>query len=446
MVGLAAKFADILDGRRLTSVFQPIIELATSRVVGYEALTRGPPGSELESPAVLFDCAYQAGRVAELDWVCRAGAFRAAMDAQLPSDLTLFVNAEPASLWEPCPPDLLNTVQAGQARLKVVVELTERYLAHDPAGVLNAVFVARADGLGIAVDDLGAEPASLALMPLIRPDVIKLDLSLIQGRPDLLVARTVNGVLAEVERTGAAILAEGIESDRHAAMANAMGSSLGQGWRYGRPGPLPTHWPAVEGPPVPILRHDPATLATPFEVVTRQRPARPASRQLLRSLSKHLEYRAADPAEPSVLVAAFEDARYFDAAVVRRYTRLAEATLMIAAFGQDMPPTPAPGVRGTSLSDRDPLAQEWAVVVVAAHFSAALVARRPRPEIPTYGARRLDPSEELPYDFAVTYDRDLAIAAAQSLVQRIAVPRADTPKSAVDDVAIALRDQPPPIS
>jgi hypothetical protein len=85
------------------------------------------------------------------------------------------------------------------------------------------------------------------------------------------------------------------------------------------------------------------------------------------------------------------------------------------------------------------------VVVVAAHFSAALVARRPRPEIPTDGARRLDPSEELPYDFAVTYDRDLAIAAAQSLVQRIAVPRANTPKSAVDDVAIALRDHPPPI-
>jgi EAL domain-containing protein (putative c-di-GMP-specific phosphodiesterase class I) len=424
--GLEAEFAEILDTRQVATVFQPIVELATSRVVGYEALSRGPAGSHFESPAALFAFAYRVGRAAELDWVCQAAAFRAASVARMPSELTLFVNVEPASLRTACPPDLLDAVQTGQRRLKVVVELTERYLAHDPAGVLNAVFVARAEGHGVAVDDLGAEPGSLALMPLVRPDVIKLDLRLIQGRPDLPVARTVNGVLAEVERTGAAILAEGIESARHADMAYAMGSTLGQGWRFGRPGPLPTHWPSTEGPSVPILRHDPATLATPFEVVTRQRPARSASRQLLRSLSKHLEYRAADPAEPSVLVASFEDARYFNAPIAHRYARLAKATLMIAVFGHQMQAVPAPGVRGTSLSTRDPLAQEWAVVVVATHFSAALVARRPRPEFPTGGDLRLDSSEDLPYDFAVTYDRDLAIAAAQSLVQRIAAPHDDS--------------------
>jgi DICT domain-containing protein len=107
------------------------------------------------------------------------------------------------------------------------------------------------------------------------------------------------------------------------------------------------------------------------------------------------------------------------------YARLAKATLMTAVFGHEMPEVPAHGVPGTSLINRDPLAQEWAVVVVAAHFIAALVARRPRPEFPTGGDLRLDPSEDLPYDFAVTYDRDLAIAAAQSLVQRVAAPQVD---------------------
>ncbi len=420
--GFEAEFGQILAGRRLTAVFQPVVELATSRVVGYEALSRGPKGSPFESPAALLGFAYRVGRAAELDWVCRAIAFRTALEARLPPELTLFVNTEPASSRSPCPPDLRDIVQTGQRRLTVVVELTERYLADDPAGVLNAVFVARHQGLGVAVDDLGVDPATLALMPLVRPDVIKLDLSLIHARPDLQIARTVNGVLAEVERTGAVILAEGVETARHADIAYAMGSTLGQGWRFGRPGPLPATWPSTAGASVPVLRHDPATFATPFEVVTRLRPARSASRQLLRSLSKHLEYRAADPAEPSVLVACFEDARYFGAALARRYARLAATTLLIAVFGHGMVAEPAAGVRGTSLSDRDPLAQEWVVVVIAAHFSAALVARRPRQQTTSGHELRLDSSEDLPYEFAVTYDRDLAIAAAQSLVQRIAAP------------------------
>ena len=428
--GLIREFDQVLGRRQIAVVFQPVVELATARVVGFEALSRGPQGTHLEAPTALFAFAYEQGRAAELDWACQAAAFRAAMQAHMPPELTLFVNVEPASLRTECPPDLLDTIQAGLRQLNVVVELTERYLADDPAGVLNAVAVARAEGLGIAVDDLGAEPASLALMPLVRPDVIKLDLSLIQSQPDLPVARTVNGVLAEVERTGAAILAEGIESSRHAAAAYAMGSTLGQGWKFGRPGPLPTHWGPVAGPSVPVLHHDPATLATPFEVITRERPARLASRQLLRSLSKHLEYRAADPTDRSVLVTCFEDASYFNQTIARRYANLATATLMTAVLGHDMPANPAHAVRGTSLSSLDPLAQEWAVVVIAAHFSAALVARRPRPDTPTGSDLRLDGSEERPYDFAVTYDRDLAIAAAQSLVKRMAGPSTALPELA----------------
>src|SRR6185369_10852933 len=96
----------------------------------------------------MFQYAYQAGRAFELDWVCRAAAFRAALTAALPSDLTLFVNAEPAALRTECPPDLLETIRAGISQLNIVVELTERYLTDDPAAVLDAVAAARAEGLG----------------------------------------------------------------------------------------------------------------------------------------------------------------------------------------------------------------------------------------------------------------------------------------------------------
>jgi EAL domain-containing protein (putative c-di-GMP-specific phosphodiesterase class I) len=420
---LQKQFDDILAGRRLTAVFQPVVELVSEHIVGYEALIRGPRGSYFERPAVLFRYAYGAGRAAELDWVCRAAAFGSALAAGLPEQFTLFVNVEPASLGTDCPPDLRGTISRGARRLNVVLELTERYLTADPAGILQAVRAARENGLGIAVDDVGAEPGSLSMMPLVRPDVIKLDLSLIQNKPDLLVARTVNGVLAEVERTNATILAEGVESKRHAATAHAMGASLGQGWLYGRPGPFPPACPTAGEHRVRVQRSA-TTSTTRFEAVTRHRPSRPATRQLLSSLSRHLEYRAADPAEPVVVVACFDDPKRLTAAVARRYSSIAQAAVMVAVFGVDMPVEPARRVRGQPLAVDDPLGGEWVVVVVGAHFGAALVAHRARPD-PGGAEERPDDGPSERYDFAVTYERDLVIAAAHSLVQRVsAAPRA----------------------
>jgi len=408
---LRAEFDRLVDLRQVSVVFQPIVDLASTQVMGYEALARGPDDSHFAMPTAMFQYAYQAGRAFELDWVCRAAAFRAALTAALPSDLTLFVNAEPAALRTECPPDLLETIRAGISQLNIVVELTERYLTDDPAAVLDAVAAARAEGLGIAIDDIGAERSSLAMMPLVHPDVIKLDLSLIHGSPDIAVARTINGVLAEAERTGAIILAEGVETSKHAQMASAMGATMGQGWRYGRPQPLADHWPRKRSPVLPLLPAESMTRATPYEVVTKERPARIAAKQLLESLSRYLEYRAADPSEPGVLVACFQEARRFTRLTRLRYAKVAANAVMVAVLGRDMPAEPAPRVRGTALDPDDPLAEEWVVIVVGTHFGVALVARHP----PT---GRGEPDDSA-YEFAITYDRGLVIAAAQSLVQRV---------------------------
>lgn len=413
MEQLRSEFDRLIDGRQVHAVFQPVVELSSSQVVGFEALARGPRDSSFASPAAMFQFAYETGRASELDWICRAAAFRAAMDAGLPSDFTLFVNAEPTSMQTECPPDLLESILTGISQLNIVVELTERYLAHDPAGVLGAVAAARAEGLGIAVDDVGAEAASLAMVPLVNPDVIKLDLSLIQGSPDVEIARSVNGVLAEVERTGAIILAEGIETRRHADMASALGATLGQGWRFGRPRPLADHWPRKRSPTVPLLRTETTTQRTPFDVVTQQRPARKAAKQLLMSLSKHLEFRAADPSEPGVLVSCFQEAGNFGCAIRRRYATVAETAVMVAALGREMPREPAPHVRGTPLDADDPLAAEWVVIVVGTHFAAALVARQP-----AVGAGGGEVADSR-FEYAITYDRSLVVAAAQRLMHRI---------------------------
>src|SRR3712207_1593397 len=123
--------------------------------------------------------------------------------------------------------------------LRVDIEITERALATRPAELLRTVERVRSVGWGVAVDDVGAEAMSLAFMPLLRPDGIKLDLRLVQERPGPAIAEIMNAVNAHAERTGSVVLAEGIEDEAHLATARALGATLGQGWFFGRPGPGP---------------------------------------------------------------------------------------------------------------------------------------------------------------------------------------------------------------
>ena len=101
-----------------------------------------------------------------------------------------------------------------RASCSVVLEITERALAARPAELLRTVERVRELGWGVALDDVGADSMSLAFMPLLRPDVVKLDLRLVQERPGPAIAEIMNAVNAYAERTGALVLAEGIETER----------------------------------------------------------------------------------------------------------------------------------------------------------------------------------------------------------------------------------------
>lgn len=219
------------------SVYQPIVDLRSRLVVANEALARLPAGSGLERPERLFVAAARAGRTAEVDWACRTAAVRGAVKAGVGRDDTLFVNVEPASLGEACPDHLRATHEAAASSLRLVLEITERDLTTDPASLLAVVASARRAGWGVALDDVGAAPASLALMPYLHPDFIKLDRRLVQNPRDSRSAAVVNAVRAQAERTGCTILAEGIESEAQRDRALAMGATLGQGWLFGHPGP-----------------------------------------------------------------------------------------------------------------------------------------------------------------------------------------------------------------
>lgn len=174
--------AQVLLDREVRSVFQPIVDLGSGQVVGLEALARGPVGP-LESPTALFGAARQAGMLAELDSACRQAAFRGTGDRGLVAPFMLFVNVEPEVLDGAPLADLMALADAAPGHLRVMLEITERALAARPAELLRTVDRMRELGWRVALDDVGAEPASLAFMALLEPDVVKLDLALTRGRP-----------------------------------------------------------------------------------------------------------------------------------------------------------------------------------------------------------------------------------------------------------------------
>ena len=193
---LRTQLERIIAGRQLTAVFQPVIELDTGATVGFEALARGPAGSDLERPDQLFAAARQTGLLRKLDTACRTAAVDRARLAGGGRPWTLFLNVEP---------ETLDGGPFGEPDLPfgAVLELTERELAARPAELLATVARVRECGWGVALDDVGADPASLALLPLVQPDVIKLDLRLIQDRPDASITAIMHAVQAEAERFGA---------------------------------------------------------------------------------------------------------------------------------------------------------------------------------------------------------------------------------------------------
>jgi len=114
-----AELDRILRSRSIRAVYQPVIDLSSGRVVAYEALARGPEGSPLERPDLLFRIARETGRLDELDWECRREAIAGALAAGMAPPLTLFANVEPVALTSPIPGHVQESVALAAERLRI---------------------------------------------------------------------------------------------------------------------------------------------------------------------------------------------------------------------------------------------------------------------------------------------------------------------------------------
>ncbi|MGV8968520.1 MAG: EAL domain-containing protein [Cellulomonas sp.] len=392
----------------LHSVYQPFVDLDTGSVLAHEALLRGPAGTRWESPIVLLDSARSSGRLVDLERASLRTSIADASRMSLGRPTTLFVNVEPTTLTAHLDV-ILEEVAARSANVQVVVEITERALAADLAGILAGTERLRAAGCAIALDDVGVEPESLAFIPLLRPEVVKLDLALLRSVSDVATLTVAGAVRAYAEESGADVVAEGVETAADLTRAQVLGATLGQGWFWGRGqrdiGPTTFRPERFAARPLGL-----SLRSTPYQVFERTRRVRRAPKSLLLPLSHTLELMALQARVPPVLLAGFEHAKFFTPATARRYVELASRLPFVCALGVDMAAVPAPGVRGAALSPQDPLATEWTVVVLGAHKAAAVIAR-------DLGHDGEDGNRE--FEFVVSYDRPLVTAAAHALIGRL---------------------------
>ena len=365
----------------------------------------------LSRPDLLFGTAHEAGRLAELDWACRSAAVRGALEAGLGRAVKLFINVEPLALGTNRPERFDDLWQRAVDELDIVVEITERALTSRPAELLQAVTEIRDRGWGIALDDVGADVRSLALMPMLRPDVIKLDLRLVQEQPTAEVADIVHAVNAESERTGAVLLAEGIETEAHLTSALALGATTGQGWLFGRPGPLEQAQPATAAPPDAL----PAGAGSARHNALRDRP--PAPRDPARGQAPA----ALDLDEPRTTG---DRARRIRRHPQRLPERRAVHRLSPGAATRCSRPMPPSSARSASRWSRHPPRASAAprstrrIRSRASGASSSSAPTSPPRSSPSTSATPV-PRWSGNFDFALTYERNLVIDAANALMARV---------------------------
>lgn len=411
----------MIDTRAVTTLFQPIVHLPTAAVVGFEALSRGPRGTALEHPQALIQAARQVGRLGELDWVCRTLALQAAVASDLHPSLSWFINVEPAGLALPCPPDLLPIQTEARLVLRVLLELTERGSDGQVTALLDAADNAREATWGVSLDDIGTDARSLGLLPLLRPDVVKLDMRALAERDRDEVLTITAAVRAYAERRGAVILAEGIEAEDQAQLARAHGATYGQGWLYGRPAPLPTAVP-VPRTPIPLRQGFPAASdLTPFELVRAERTTTRIAKDYLLHVSRHLEQQGQQAIGSGVLLANFQRAQFFTPEQRTRYVAYADANAYTLVAAAGLPDELTPRLRVACLADDSPLVDQWVVIALGPHYAAALVAQdcHDGGDDPTW--RR--------FDFGYVQERELVIRLARCFLSYVDGPVSTWPMS-----------------
>ncbi len=234
------RFHEVLLDRRIHSVYEPIVDVHSRVVFAYEALARGPEGTEFHAPIAMFQEAERQGLVYELDCLCRASAIAGAID--FPDGSKLFLNVLPSAIHDPSfrSDRLIRTL--AECRLTpqdVVFEVSEQESIRDFEAFREMRDYYRKLGFSFALDDTGSGYAGLEALLEISPEYIKVDRTFVSGVDEDVVRQDVLRALCTVaEKTGARIIGEGLDTLEEFETLKQLGIDYGQGWLFGHPHPL----------------------------------------------------------------------------------------------------------------------------------------------------------------------------------------------------------------
>jgi diguanylate cyclase (GGDEF)-like protein len=229
----------VIAERQLRAVYQPIVDLRSGAILGYEGLTRPTEGAPFSNPGQMFEAADEVGHTVELDAACFDVVVSTAART-IPADKLVSVNLSPRTLEAPefSVANLMAVLSThGMDPGRLIVELTERENVLDIRTLRHNLAELRAAGIRVAADDVGAGNAGLRLLSQFRFDIVKLDLSLVQDGAQRDSSQAVLRSLRDLAgRWGAFVIAEGLETREQLKMVRELGMSAGQGYLLGRPG------------------------------------------------------------------------------------------------------------------------------------------------------------------------------------------------------------------
>ncbi|MGN6619754.1 MAG: putative bifunctional diguanylate cyclase/phosphodiesterase [Sphingomonas sp.] len=231
-----------IDADALTQVYQPICDLATGRVVSFEALARWRDGDVDHSPSEFIPVAEESGLIVPLGrWaINRAAETLAQWDARAggPCGVGVAVNLSAIQIQRDTIAPVIERALAanGIAADRFTLELTESAVVTDPGRISQTLHDLRALGTTLAMDDFGTGYSNLAHLQKLPIDVLKIDQSFIT---DMLADRDkvaiVRAILSLAQALGMKTTAEGIESNELGQTLAALGCTSGQGYAYARP-------------------------------------------------------------------------------------------------------------------------------------------------------------------------------------------------------------------
>jgi EAL domain-containing protein (putative c-di-GMP-specific phosphodiesterase class I) len=236
------RLQDVLLGHQITTVFQPLVNLLRGGMLGFEALSRGPVGTQQHSPINLFEAAKTTDLVFELDRHCRRRALRTARDLPVPH--MLFVNVVPASMYDPDfqGTSLIRLLEGvGLSPERIVLEVSEGYAIENYTLFVEALQNFKQMGFSIAVDDIGAGYSGLEKIAHLNPRYLKFDMQLVRDIDRSHVKREMARALKTfADKMDSQIIAEGIEREGEQQACVDLGIDFGQGYLLARPAPLET--------------------------------------------------------------------------------------------------------------------------------------------------------------------------------------------------------------